>query len=58
MNLDRFAVGLRDPQSIPPVGYCAVCGGEIYPGEEVWGDYGELLHDECIAKYEDRRDDE
>jgi len=33
MNLDRFAVGLPDPQGAPVVNYCDGCGDEIYPGE-------------------------
>lgn len=57
MNLDRFAVGLRDAQTVTPRGYCASCGGEIYPGEDAWEVDGELLCDkkECLANYMEAR---
>jgi|CZCA01.1.fsa_nt_gi hypothetical protein len=32
MPMDRFAVGLPDPQETPVVDMCAYCGREIYRG--------------------------
>ena len=35
-KLDRFAQGHKDPQEELPVAYCAGCGGEIYPYDDVY----------------------
>ena len=39
-NLDRFAQGLPDPQSKPPVvvAHCPVCDDEIWLGSSVYTD--------------------
>ena len=53
VNLDRFAQGLPDPQDAEVMAYCEGCGGEIYPGEEVYVIDGEILHSEweCLMEY-------
>ena len=42
VNLDRFAQGLPDPQNVAPLQYCHACGGEIYPGEDVYVSFNSL----------------
>jgi hypothetical protein len=51
--MDRFSVGLPDPQEKKVVGECLGCGGEVYAGESVWIIDGDMLHqcDECAVKY-------
>ncbi|MBM7717176.1 hypothetical protein JOC94_004201 [Bacillus thermophilus] len=52
MNLDRFAVGLADPQAAREVGECENCGGEIYEGEQVVRYDGDLFCDTtCLSEY-------
>ncbi|WP_339171503.1 hypothetical protein [Anoxybacillus sp. FSL W8-1294] len=52
MNLDRFAYGLRDPQSIPMIGECAHCHAGIFKGYEVIRYEGELFCDtHCLGEY-------
>ena len=54
VNLDRFAQGLPDPKGVPPLEQCQACGGEIYPGEDVYVlDDGYILHADrdCLVKY-------
>jgi len=58
MNLDRFAQGLRDPQSARVLGICASCQGEIYEGALIYVlSNGEFIHarDGCLAGYYDAR---
>lgn len=52
-NLDRFSQGLPDPQSVAPLETCEACGGEIYPGEDVYVVNGDILHNdwECLVRY-------
>ena len=54
INLDLFlALGPPDRQNAPVMAECAGCSGEIYPGEEVYVIYGEILHSEweCLMEY-------
>lgn len=52
MNLDRFAYGLRDPQSYPTVAECAQCGCELYRNSEAIRYEGDLFCDrDCLAEY-------
>lgn len=53
--LDRFSQGLPDPQETKVMAYCEGCGGEIYPGEDVYRINGDILHNdwECLARYID-----
>ena len=37
-----------------PIGFCVLCGGEIYDGELFTEEYGDMYHDEC---YEAEIDD-
>ena len=55
VNLDRFAQGLPDPQEALPLEQCQGCGGEIYPGEDVYVVDGYILHSDpdCLVKYID-----
>ena len=55
MNLDRFSQGLPDPQDAEVMAYCEGCGGEIYPGEDVYCVNGDILHMEweCLYRYID-----
>jgi len=55
MNLDRFAQGLPDPQDAEVMAYCEGCGGEIYPGEDVYCVNGDIIHAEweCLVQYID-----
>ncbi len=41
---------LRDMQDEPPAGYCARCGGELWPGELVynWDDRGVFICPDCF----------
>ena len=43
MNDERWL----DPDPDEVVGYCSVCGGEIYKGERVYEIDGERFHFEC-----------
>lgn len=47
-----------DLQQVLPAGYCAQCGGEIYPGEKAWTDCPTLgcqggvdLHSACLLDW-------
>ena len=53
VNLDRFAQGLPDPQNVAPLQYCHACGGEIYPGEDVYVIDGYIIHArvDCLVSY-------
>lgn len=53
LSLDRFAYGPKDPQDELPLAWCAGCGLEIYPGEEVYVLDGGILHlnPECVVEY-------
>ena len=53
VSLDRFAQGLPDPQEAPVMAECAGCGGEIYPGEDVYDINGDITHAdwECLYQY-------
>ena len=53
INLDRFAQGLPDTQDVAPLEQCQSCGGEIYPGENVYVVDGYILHAEreCLARH-------
>ena len=55
MYLDRFSQGLPDPQDAEVMAYCEGCGGEIYPGEDVYVVDGVILHAEwdCLVQYID-----
>jgi len=55
MNLDRFSQGLPDPQDAEVMTYCEGCGGEIYPGEDVYCVNGDIIHAEweCLVQYID-----
>lgn len=55
ISLDRFAYGRPDPAEAPALAHCAGCGGEIYPGEDVYVVDGEILHNEweCLVRYID-----
>ncbi|MFB5758895.1 hypothetical protein [Paenibacillus medicaginis] len=55
MELDRFDVGLPDPQEHEPEEYsaCSGCGGTIYCGDDnILDIYGMAVHDtyNCIYK--------
>ena len=55
-KLDRFAVGLKDPQTLPNpvVDICPGCSTEIYLNDEVYLlDDGTMLHAdmECVLKH-------
>lgn len=53
INLNRFAQGLPDPQDVAPVEFCEACGGEIYPGEDVYVLDGYIFHrdPDCLLIY-------
>ena len=53
VNLDRFAQGLPDPQEALPLEQCQGCGGEIYPGEDVYVVDGYIIHArvDCLVSY-------
>jgi hypothetical protein len=52
MNLDRFAVGLPDPQSYPTVAECAHCYRELYRDSEAIRYEGDLFCDtHCLAEH-------
>jgi len=55
VNLDRFSQGLPDQQDVAPLEYCQGCGGEIYPGEDVYVIDGDITHAdwECLVRYID-----
>ena len=55
VNLNRFSQGLPDPQDAEVMAYCEGCGGEIYPGEDVYVVDGVILHAEweCLVQYID-----
>jgi len=55
MNLDRFSQGIPDPQDAEVMTYCEGCGGEIYPGEDVYCVNGDIIHAEweCLVQYID-----
>ena len=42
----------EDPQSRPHIGYCARCGGELYPGERIyaWDKESPDLCRECFLE--------
>lgn len=52
-NLDRFAVGLEDPQEYEPrkVGHCPTCDEELHEGEEVreWNEFY-FCDADCLAE--------
>lgn len=52
MNLDRFSVGLADPQEEQPTAVCEVCGWEIYSCCDAYELGGKTICDNpaCIAK--------
>lgn len=41
----------RDPQRRVPAGECALCGGDLYPGQHVWKLWGRLLCEDCAARW-------
>ena len=53
VNLDRFSQGRRDPAETSPLETCQACGGDIYPGEDVYVVDGYILHHdpECLLGY-------
>ena len=55
VNLDRFSQGLPDPQEAKTMCYCQGCGGNIYPGEDVYVIDGDITHNdwECLVQYID-----
>lgn len=53
-SLDRFAVGLPDPQDEQPVAKCEVCRDEIYAGDKVYyTPEGAILcsSHECVVRH-------
>lgn len=40
-----------DLQDEKPVGYCACCGGEIYPGDAVFAGAKGMVHEECLLDF-------
>ena len=52
MNLDRFAVGLADPQEVEEVAECDNCHRELYKGNEVIRYEGDLFCDtSCLGEF-------
>lgn len=53
INLERFPRGLTDAQDAEPLEQCQACGGEIYPGEDVYLVNGHILHNDwdCLLRY-------
>lgn len=55
VNVDRFSQGLPDPQVSfeQLIGYCVVCGCEIYPDDDVLEIDGLMIcgEQECLLKY-------
>ncbi|ANB57472.1 hypothetical protein GFC29_3098 [Anoxybacillus sp. B7M1] len=52
MNLDRFAIGLRDAQSLPEVAKCTHCYRELYQEHEAIRYEGDLFCDtHCLAEH-------
>lgn len=53
VNLDRFAQGLPNPADARVMAECAGCGGEIYPGEDVYVLDGYIFHrdPDCLLIY-------
>lgn len=53
MDLDRFSQGMNDAQEEKVVAYCEGCGGEIYPGEDVYVYDGAILHNnlDCLRDF-------
>lgn len=43
MNLD----GQLDPPDPVPIGFCAVCGDEVYVWEKSQDGWGNVIHEEC-----------
>lgn len=41
---------MEDRQRLAPVHWCAWCGGEIYPTEEIWWLGGEGVHEDCLGE--------
>ena len=33
------------------IGYCGVCGGEIYAGDRVFTEGGEIFHEDCLVPW-------
>lgn len=44
---------MRDPQDVTPIGYCNVCGGEIYEGERFFAVDDGMIHfeDDCAWNF-------
>lgn len=42
---------LDPPDEPAPIGCCAYCGGDIYPGDVVWSYGGKKIHAECADGY-------
>lgn len=41
----------RDPQRVYPVAECALCGGELYPGDACWRLAGQLFCEDCVIQW-------
>lgn len=53
VNLDRFAQGLPNPAEAKVMAECQGCGGEIYPGEDVYVIDGYIIHAtvDCLISF-------
>jgi hypothetical protein len=47
----EFPILFRDPEEEAPLGRCAQCTHEVYPGEDYFTDGAQYVHAECMEEY-------